>query len=111
MFGSSPAAVPLSVTPVDYYALLAELARQRQGGVEAAQLEIILWALVRGAQRVEARTRRHPVGIELLVTVDGELSSACAFKPADTDAMEATAATVRIAFEQDGWIEPGPRAV
>ena len=55
------------------YDALNQLAHQRQGEIDAARIELTLWTLVKDAQRAEARTRRHPVGLELVVTIDGEL--------------------------------------
>ncbi len=64
-----------------YDDLINNLARQRQGEVDAARIELTLWTLVKDAQRAEARTRRHPVGVELVVTIDGELLWSQAFAP------------------------------
>lgn len=89
-------------------ALLAELARQ-QSEVAAGRLELTLWTLVRADQCAEARTRRHPAGIELVVTVDGELSYVKAFQAKDVDVLQASAASLRRAFEADGWTLSGPR--
>ena len=57
----------------DYDDLIDQLARQHQGDLDAAKIELTLWALVKGPRRAEARTRRHPTGLELVVTVDGQL--------------------------------------
>lgn len=88
-----------------YDELLEQLARQYHAEVDADRLELRLWVLVRGAQRVEARTRRHPIGIELLVVVDDELSSTTAFRPDQVELLDAAVAEVRRAFEDDGWVE------
>ncbi len=92
---------------MDYVDLLATLARHA-AAVDADHLELRLWAVVRGTQRAEARTRRHPLGIELVVIVDGDLSTSKAYRPVDVQQLEATASALRQAFEADGWLEAGP---
>ena len=79
------------------------------GESEVDKLELCLWELVRGSQRAEARTRRHVTGIELLILVDGEVSSASPFRTADVAVMEATVANVRHCLREDGWVDAGPR--
>jgi hypothetical protein len=93
---------------MSYDELLAELARQHAAEIDADKLELRLWALSRAAQRAECRTRRHPKGIELVVLVDGELSSSSAFRPQDLGTLEASAEAIRRAFEDDGWTPAGP---
>jgi hypothetical protein len=68
----------------DYDAFVADLARQQQGEIDAARLELTLWSMVRGDQRAEGRTRRHPAGIELVLLVDGKIVSTAAFGPFDS---------------------------
>jgi hypothetical protein len=92
---------------MSYEEMLAELARQHAAAVDADKLELKLWALARAAQRAECRTRRHPKGIELVVLVDGELSSSSAFRPQDLGTLEASATAIRRAFEDDGWTPAG----
>jgi hypothetical protein len=94
---------------VSYDDYLDDLERQRAGEVAADRLDLRLWALVKGEQRAEARTRRHPLGLELVVTVDGDLLTAEVFRPAEVDRIETVAERHRLAFERDGWTLPGPR--
>jgi hypothetical protein len=93
----------------DYDGFLDDLARRQAGEVAAAALDLRLWALVKDGQRAEARTRRHPAGIELVVMVDGDLHAAEAFTPAAVEGVEAAAERYRLAFLADGWNEAGPR--
>jgi hypothetical protein len=62
-------------TAMSYDELLAELVCQYAAEVDADTRELRLWTLARGTQRAEARTRRHLVGIELVVLIDGEISA------------------------------------
>jgi len=50
--------------PTTYDDLINRLACQHQGEVEAAKIELTMWTMVKGPQRAEACTRRHPVGLE-----------------------------------------------
>ena len=75
----------------------------------AAQLDLRLWALVKDGQRAEARTRRHFAGLELLVTVDGELVASEVIRPGAEASIEPAADRHRAAFEAEGWTPAGPR--
>jgi hypothetical protein len=76
--------------------------------VDSVRLECVLWALVRGSQRAEARTRPHGRGIELYVTIDGEQHHAQAFSAADGPELETLEMEMRQAFILDGWQAAGP---
>jgi hypothetical protein len=68
-----------------------------------------MWSLVKDSQRGEARTRSHPVGLELVVTVDGELHWSQAFAPQLVDALPGSAAeSQQRVFLADGWEPAGP---
>jgi hypothetical protein len=88
---------------MSYDELLAELVCQYAAEVDADTRELRLWTLARGTQRAEARTRRHLVGIELVVLIDGEISAAAAFKPRDLAVLESSSEAMRRALETDGW--------
>ena len=92
-----------------YDDLISELGRQRRGEVEMARVELTLWALVKDAKRAEACTRRHPLGLELVVTVDGELHWSQAFTPQVVETLLKSAATSQQkVFLADGWRPAGP---
>ena len=87
-----------------YDDLIGELGRQRRGDVEAARVELTLWALVKDAKRAEARMRRHPVGLELVVTVDGVAYWSQAYAPQVVETLlESAAAAQQNVFLADGW--------
>jgi hypothetical protein len=93
-------------TPYDD--LITDLAQQ--AGADTARVELTLWTLVKGSKRAEARTRVHPVGIELVVTVDGELEWSQAFAPQVVDTLlESAAASQQRVFLADGWKPAGSR--
>ena len=93
------------------YDALNQLAHQRQGEIDAARIELTLWTLVKDAQRAEARTRRHPVGLELVVTIDGELIWSQAFAPQLVEPLlESAAKAQQRVLIADGWHAVGPQA-
>ena len=95
----------------NYDDLITQLARQHQGEVEAAKIELTLWTLVKGPQRAEARTRRHPVGLELVVSIDGDLHWSQAFAPQLVETLLESAATAQQnVLLADGWQPAGPQA-
>jgi hypothetical protein len=71
--------------------------------------EYLLWALVKGARRVECRSRELPHGAELRVGVDGELYWSRVFT--SVELLEEAAEYHRRAFESLRWTTPGPRDV
>jgi hypothetical protein len=87
--------------------LIEQLAREHRGERD----ELVLWVLVKDHQRAEARTRRHPLGIELVVTVDGEQTTSAVFEPETRHLLGATAQTIRLAMAVEGWQPAGPRPV
>lgn len=93
----------------EYDAFLERLAREHAAEVDADKLELTLWALTRGTERAEARTRRHPRGIELVVTIDGELQGSWTFNAGQLDALEALEQQVHRSYLGDGWQDAGPR--
>ena len=94
-----------------YDDLIKQLARQHQSEVEAATVELTLWTLVKGPQRAEARTKRHPVGIELVVTIDGELLWSQTFAPQLVETLlESAASAQQKVLVADGWQPAGPQA-
>ena len=94
-----------------YDDLINQLARQHQGEVEAAKIELTLWTLVKGPQRAEARTRRHPVGLELVVSIDGELHWSQTFAPQLVETLlESAAAAQQNVLLADGWQPAGPQS-
>lgn len=94
-----------------YDEFLQRLAREHAAEVEADRLELRLWALVRGEQRAEARTRRHPAGLELVVTIDGEVEWSQAFSPALVDQLlESAAEAQRRVLLSQGWQPAGPQS-
>jgi hypothetical protein len=96
---------------MDYDKLFEALASQLPGEADGDGLELSLWALVRGPRRAEARTRKHLLGVELVILIDGEVSTSQAFRPQDVELLDSTSVSVRRAFEADGWSEAGPRLV
>jgi hypothetical protein len=96
---------------MDYDKLFEALASQLPGEADADGLELSLWALVRGPRRAEARTRKHLLGVELVILVDGEVSTSQVFRPQDVELLDSTSVSVRRAFEADGWSEAGPRLI
>ena len=85
-----------------YDDLISNLARR--GEADTARIELTLWSLVKDARRVEARTRRHPVGLELVVTIDGELQWSQAFAPQMVETLlESAASSQHKVFLADGW--------
>jgi len=94
-----------------YDDLVNHLANERQGEVDAARIEMTLWTLIKDAQRAEARTRRHPVGLELVVTIDGELIWSQAFAPQLVDKLLDSAATAQQkVLLSEGWQPARPKA-
>ena len=95
----------------NYDELINQLTRQDQGEVDAAKIELTLWTMVRGPQLAEARTRRHPVGLELVVSIDGELHWSQAFAPQLVKTLlESAAAAQHTVLLADGWQPAGPQA-
>jgi hypothetical protein len=95
---------------MDYEEMLAGLIRDRVAHAEAERLDVQLWALVSGGQRAEARVRRHPVGLELAVTIDGVMASSSIFRNREIPLLEATSIRIREAMEATGWVVAGPAA-
>ena len=94
-----------------YDDLINQLARQHQGELDAARIARTLWTLVKGPQRAEARTRRHPVGLELVVSLDGELQWSQTFAPHLVETLlESAAAAHQNVLLADGWQQAGPQA-
>ena len=93
----------------DYDYLINHLARQHQGDIEVASLELTLWTMVKGPRRAEARTKRHSVGLELTVTIDGELHWSQSFAPQLVETLLESAATAQQrVLLADGWQPTGP---
>jgi hypothetical protein len=60
--------------------------------------------MVKDAKRAEARTRKHPVGLELVVTIDGVLEWSQAFAPQMVETpLESAAVAQQNVFLSDGW--------
>ena len=89
-----------------YDELLELLAREGESD-NADEISVSLWTLLRRAERVECCTRQHPLGIELLVVVNGTASMTATYRPSELDVMKAASAEIRRAFEADGWAETG----
>ena len=69
---------------------------------------LMLWTRVKGPQRAVARTRRHPVGLELMVTIDGEQFWAQTFSPELVEPlMESTATAQQRCCWPMGGSQPG----
>jgi hypothetical protein len=95
---------------MSYDDLIDRLAQQQRGEAAAEAVALRLWALVRGAQRAEARTRRHPGGLELVVSIDGELHWSQVYTPALVPTLlESAADAQRAALMSQGWQDAGPR--
>jgi hypothetical protein len=93
--------------PALYDDLITNLAHQDQ--TDAPRIEVTLWALVKDSHRAEARARRHPVGLELVVTVDGELEWSQAFAPQVVETLlESAATSQQKVFLANGWHPAGP---
>jgi hypothetical protein len=93
---------------VDWDGFLEDLTKQQTADVEASRLELTVWSLIRGPQRAEARTRRHPAGIELVVTVDGLLHVTQAFTAKQLHDLDRMHQRLREEFIADGWYPTGP---
>jgi hypothetical protein len=94
-----------------YDDVIDELARARQGELDPARKELALWSLLKGQQRAEARTRRHTIGLELIVSIDGDVRHSLAFRPAELELLKASSETLRLSFEADGWEAAGPHRI
>ncbi len=96
---------------IDYDDLINQLARQHQGEVEAAKIELTLWMLGQRPAARPARTKRHPAGLELVVTIDGELLWSQTFAPQLVETLLESAATAQQnVLIADGWQPAGPQA-
>lgn len=92
----------------DWDAFVEELAKEHSAEVKANRLELTVWSLSRVSQRADARTRRHPVGIELAVTVDGLLYLTQAFAAKQLHDLDRMHQRLRDDFVADGWYPSGP---
>jgi len=63
----------------------------------------IVWAVVKGERRAEARVRVVPHGHELRILADGELITSCVYRAAESPELGTASTGWLQAFQAKGW--------
>lgn len=86
-----------------YNNFLRVQAEHRAAAIEAQKGEFVLWRATKDGRHAMAHTRRHPAGLELCITVEGELWWSRAFRPDELESLLPEATAKGRAMFEAGW--------